>query len=197
MKRRILFLGCFFLILAGVWGIGFVMFVNTIFAIDEDIKVEKVQQPFGIAVLTGGRGRIERGIDLLEQTGARTLLISGVSAGLELEDIAKRDGFEIKENMPVELGYEARDTVGNAKEIKLWAEKHELKSVIGVTSSYHILRSRLEILHEMPEVLLEFAAVRSPYVKKDWWNSFESFKFLAAEYSKFLAVFVQYYVFRL
>ncbi|MBO5284339.1 MAG: YdcF family protein, partial [Alphaproteobacteria bacterium] len=122
---------------------------------------------------------------------------SGVCAGLELEDIAKRDGFEIKDNMPVELGYEARDTVGNAKEIKLWAEKHGLKSVIGVTSSYHILRSRLEILHEMPEVSLEFAAVRSPYVKKDWWNSFESFKFLAAEYSKFLAVFVQYYVFRL
>lgn len=194
--RNILFFCYFLLVLVVLWSIGFVIFVRSVFSYGEDFKISDMPQPFGVAVLTGGRGRIERGVELLEQTGAQTLLISGVSKGLLLYDIAKRDGFEIKENMPVELGYEATDTVGNAKEIKAWVKKHGLKCVIGVTSFYHIPRSRLEVLYELPETRLEFVAVRSAYVKEDWWNSFESFKFLAAEYCKFLTVFAQYKILR-
>ena len=197
MKRKILFFSYFLLFVAGSWCIGFLMFVRTVFAFGENAAFKDMQKPFGIAVLTGGRGRIEKGIELLGTTGATSLLISGVTQGLELKDIAECDGFDVSDGMSVELGYEAVDTVGNAKEIKKWSEKHKLKSIIGVTSFYHIPRSRLEILHKVPDIRLEFVAVKSNYVKKDWWNSLESFKFLAEEYSKFLTVYLQYEIFRL
>lgn len=146
----------------------------------------------GIAVLTGGRKRIAKGLQLLDEGKGQRMLISGVSDGVTLQDIAEHEGVKLYDDMPVDLGYMARTTVGNAKEIKDWVEKNGYQKLVAVTSFYHIPRSLLELGHAMPYTGIRFVAVSSGYVREHWWKHRGSFCFLAAEYCKYLAVRLKY-----
>ncbi len=148
--------------------------------------------PIGIAVLTGGINRIEKAIQLLNEGVGERLLISGVRPGTSLGVIASRKDVILKNAQPIDLGYEATDTVGNAKEVREWTEKYHIKEFYVVTSFYHIPRSRLELQHELPDAVMHFVAVDTPNVLPEWWKSWRSFKFMAAEYTKFLIVYIQY-----
>ena len=177
-----------------VWLLGFVWFTHTVFSyIHAPTQGVGVPSESGIAVLTGGRHRIGQGLELLEQGKGRRLLISGVQKGVRLDEIAEKEGIHLDDDMPVDLGYNATTTEENAKEIASWADKYHLKTVYAVTSFYHIPRSRSELMHYMPNKDLRFVAVNSGYVRKHWWRHWGSFKFLAAEYMKFLAVSMQYW----
>ena len=153
--------------------------------------------PIGIAVLTGGINRIEKAIQLLNEGVGERLLISGVRPGTSLGVIASRKDVILKNAQPIDLGYEATDTVGNAKEVREWTEKYHIKEFYVVTSFYHIPRSRLELQHELPEAVMHFVAVDTPNVLPEWWKNWRSFKFMAAEYTKFLIVYLQYALDRL
>ena len=148
--------------------------------------------PIGIAVLTGGINRIEKAIQLLNDGVGERLLISGVRPGTSLNVIASRKDVVLKNQQPIDLGYEATDTVGNAKEVREWTEKYHINEFYVVTSFYHIPRSRLELQHEMPDAVMHFVAVDTPNVLPQWWKNWRSFKFMAAEYTKFLIVYLQY-----
>jgi len=174
-----------------VWLLGFAYFCTVIYGYTKQTP-EQTKEPAGIAVLTGGRHRIAKGLELLENGKGKRLLISGVQKGVRLDEIAAREKVHIYDDMPVDLGYEATTTVGNAKEIKAWADKHKFAVIYAVTSFYHIPRSRLELQKIMPEKDIRFVAVNSEYISPEWWKNFGSFKFLAAEYSKFLLVKLQY-----
>lgn len=179
------------LTLAALWMMGFVYFSATVFNYTKQ-KLEVSDKNAGIAVLTGGRHRISKGLELLELGKGKRLLISGVKKGVRLDEIAARENIHIYDDMPIDLGYEATTTVGNAKEIKTWADKYDFKAIYAVTSFYHIPRSRLELANVMPEKDIRFVAVNSEYISPKWWKNFGSFKFLAAEYCKFLTVWGQY-----
>ena len=153
--------------------------------------------PIGIAVLTGGINRIEKAIQLLNDGVGERLLISGVRPGTSLNLIASRKDVVLKNAQPIDLGYEATDTVGNAREVREWTEKYNIKEFYVVTSFYHIPRSRLELQHEMPDAVMHFVAVDTPNVLPQWWKNWRSFKFMAAEYTKFLIVYFQYALDRL
>jgi len=182
-----------FLLLFILWIAGFAYFSHDVFKyISQEPHRVKDTHAVGVAVLTGGRYRIAKGVELLNEGYGTRLIISGVTEGVTLHDIAVKDNVLIYDDMPVDLGYEARTTVGNAKEIKAWAEKYEIKKIYAVTSFYHIPRSRLELQHYMPDVTFYFVAVSSGYVRPQWWKHWGSFKFLMAEYCKYLAVQVQY-----
>jgi len=176
-----------------LWIAGFAYFSHEVFKyIKQEPTRVKDTEAVGIAVLTGGRYRISKGIELLNEGYGSRLIISGVTDGVTLHDIALKDNVVIYDDMPIDLGYEARTTVGNAKEIKDWAEKYQIKTIYAVTSFYHIPRSRLELQHFLPKIDFRFVAVSSGYVRKHWWKHWGSFKFLMAEYCKYLAVMVQY-----
>ncbi|MBP3687037.1 MAG: glycoside hydrolase family 99-like domain-containing protein [Alphaproteobacteria bacterium] len=153
--------------------------------------------PLGIAVLTGGRNRIAKGLELLNNGVGDRLLISGVRPGTNLGVIAAREDIILKDGQPIDLGYQATDTVGNALEIKDWVQKHKMNKLAVVTSFYHIPRSALELKHALGECEIVFYAANSPYVLRRWWTSWRSFWFLTAEYAKFLAVYLQYHILRL
>lgn len=151
----------------------------------------------GIAVLTGGKNRIEKGFELLNRGYGGRLLISGVRPGTPMQAIASRPDIKFESGLPVELGYQARDTVGNAREVREWADKHGLTEIFAVTSFYHIPRSRLELERELPDADIAFIAADTPDVARQWWKNANSFFFLAAEYTKFLLVYAQYKMLRL
>ena len=191
MRNKNLIVVYIILGLALVWLAGFIYFCAEIYSYTKE-KIEPSNKPAGIAVLTGGRHRIAKGLELLDAGQGKRLLISGVQKGVVLDEIAERENIHLYDDMPIDLGYEATTTVGNAKEIKAWADKCKFDVIYAVTSFYHIPRSRLELKKIMPEKDIRFVAVNSEYVSPEWWKNFGSFKFLAAEYCKFLLVKLQY-----
>ena len=141
----------------------------------------------GIVVLTGGAGRIEAGLDLLEQDRARLLLISGVSERLELDQVLRPAGRSVPRGLGdrISLGHAATSTVGNAIEAPSWARANGLHSLIVVTAGYHMRRALAEISTALPDVTLYPDPVQPPAMgRTDLWT----LRLLAAEYSKWLAV---------
>lgn len=108
----------------------------------------------GIVVLTGGAGRIELGLRLLAERRAPRMLISGTGRG-ELADLLAGAGLgaELAARVapaPVTLGRIARSTRGNARETAEWVAAHDIRSLIVVTSGYHMPRALLELGRLLP-----------------------------------------------
>ena len=99
-----------------------------------------------IVVLTGGKGRIERGFDLLEREAAPRMLISGVARTVRPGELAA--AYDVDEGLLeccVTLGREAFDTRSNADEVKRWAERRRVRTIRLVTNDLHMPRAVYEL----------------------------------------------------
>lgn len=143
----------------------------------------------GIVVLTGGGGRIDSALHLLAEGRARRLLISGVNPSVDLKALAGTvdKNLEVALACCVDLGRDARDTIGNAAEARDWAKAKGYASLIVVTSDYHMPRSMAELAEAMPKVELIAYPVTNPELHlADWWNNATAFALLVREYGKYL-----------
>ncbi|MBQ8671594.1 MAG: YdcF family protein [Alphaproteobacteria bacterium] len=167
-----------------IWVIGFILFWFNI----NEYNMDAQQQKDAIIVLTGGQHRIEQGIKLLEDDKANVLFISGVSEKTSIDDLVS--GSEIDTNLKnkIELGYMATTTVENAAEIKNWITEKNIKSAYLVTSNYHIPRSLAELSAVNLNTDITPYPVYSERIAAKWWQSWETFIFLAKEYNKYLCV---------
>jgi len=143
----------------------------------------------GIVVLTGGELRIAEAGRLLAARRGQRLLVSGVNARTSEADVRRLA------NLPptlfaccVDLDRMALDTHGNAIETRNWVERHGFTSLIVVTGSYHMLRSRLELERALPGVVLHAHAVLPRSLRRTWWLSPSNVRLLAGEYLKLLPV---------
>ena len=112
------------------------MYVNT---------PKKNSEQVGIVVLTGGKQRIEKGVDLLLKGYGKKLFISGVFMPSEIE-IKFKNEKEKNELFKccVFFGDKARNTLENSYEVQKWLdENNEIKSIILVSSYYHLPRSMM------------------------------------------------------
>ena len=140
-----------------------------------------------IVVLTGGRGRLPVGLQLLTANKGRRLLISGVKAGVTAAELQPDPVAEKLFSCCVDLGYQAHDTPGNANEAAIWMQRHGYESLHLVTASYHMPRSLLLFQQTMPDVTLRPHPVFPKHVKlARWWLFPGTLKLLAVEYSKYL-----------
>ena len=145
----------------------------------------------GIVVLTGGPRRLEAAVELLQDRRARRLLISGVYRKATREQIrqAARAVSGPIYDCCVDLGFEAVDTVGNARETAEWARAHGYDRLIVVTADYHMPRALLEIRGAMPGVRLTPYPVATPDLDAHrWWRNRKTFRLMAMEYSKYLVI---------
>lgn len=174
---------CFVLALV-VLGGGFLLFVSSL----ERIESGSSGRADGIVALTGGAERIPDAIELLARGLGTRLLITGVNEKTTREEIARqrpdlRDVF----GCCVDLDYEALNTIGNAEQTRRWAEQHNFRSLLIVTSSYHMPRTLAELGHAMPEVRLQAHAVVPEHLDLDgWWHEPAIAKLLAIEYVKYV-----------
>jgi len=96
-------------------------------------------------VITGGAGRIEQGMDVLQQGLVKRMLISGADPSVRKEDLARRLGGKRRLlACCVDLGSESVDTRSNAEEAKRWLTKHHYRSFRLITSDWHMRRARYE-----------------------------------------------------
>jgi uncharacterized SAM-binding protein YcdF (DUF218 family) len=96
-------------------------------------------------VLTGGSGRIERGIDVLRERKARRVLIAGADPSVTKADLARHiRGSGALMRCCVDLGSESVDTRSNAEEAQRWLAKGRYKSLRLITSDWHMRRAAYE-----------------------------------------------------
>ncbi len=166
------------------WFCGFIWFGQKI----NDYNDYDLKYTDAIVVLTGGRNRIAKAVKLMNNNMAEHLFISGVEKHTSLNAIVKSLKISINNPDKVELGYDATDTIGNAREIKDWVEKNNIKSVRLITSNYHIPRSLAEIKAYNLPLEIELTPVYSENVANYWWQSWGTFKLIVSEYNKYLVV---------
>jgi uncharacterized SAM-binding protein YcdF (DUF218 family) len=131
-----------------------------------------------IVVLTGGPGRLERGLNLLENGRATRMLVSGVERTVRPVELALRYGAEeALFDCCIDLGREAVDTRSNAEETVRWLKRHKLTSVRLVTNDWHMPRASFELSLQTGDAIDVYG---------DAVQSKPSFRQLFTEYNKYL-----------
>ena len=105
-----------------------------------------------VVVLTGGPGRIARGIEVVEQGLAKQMFVSGVDPEVKPGEFAAE--FSVPDRMMeccVTLGYLAVDTRSNAGEAREWLAKNGFKTVRLVTTDWHMPRASSEFEETLPD----------------------------------------------
>ncbi len=143
----------------------------------------------GIVVLTGGTSRVSDALELLASGRGKRLLITGVNPGTTNTEIARQVvDYNRVLACCVDLDYSAQNTLGNAVQARRWALEHRFRSLIIVTSSYHMPRALAEVAHQLPNVtLIPFPVVSDRLRIEPWWSNTATTRLVVSEYLKFLA----------
>lgn len=166
--------------------VGFVAFLAQL----RGVETEPARHADGIVVLTGGSSRVSDAMELLAGGYGKRLLISGVHPTNAASDISRSlpDNHSLL-GCCVDLDRSATNTRSNAAETRRWVRNRGFKSLIVVTSNYHMPRAIAEMSHAMPDVMLiPFAVVGDKWREEPWWTSSATLRLLLSEYAKFVAV---------
>lgn len=154
-----------------LWALGFALFVVTLPGPADGEETD------GVIVLTGGPGRLQRGLAVLREGKAKRMLISGVARQVT------RHELEVAYHIPpalmarTDLGNESVDTRSNADEAKDWIDARHYRSIRLVTTDWHMPRARLELRRMTRDGL---------HILPDPVKSHPSFAVLLREYNKYL-----------
>lgn len=172
-----------------IGGVGFVRFVSIV----DQSERDPPRAADAIVALTGGAQRIGDAIELLRRGYGGRLLITGVNERTGRDEIARLSpGQRRLVECCVDLDYRARNTVGNAEETRRWVRENGFRSLIVVTSNYHMPRTMAELDHALPATAkIPHPVVTGAVDPAGWWSSFAATRLLASEYAKFLAVSVR------
>nr|WP_314441657.1 YdcF family protein [uncultured Sphingomonas sp.] len=155
-----------------LYTLGFVLFGVTL------AKPAGAERTEAVVVLTGGTGRIERGMTIMKRGHAQRMLISGADPSVTRADLARRLGPGTLATLRccVDLGSEAVDTRSNAEEARRWMVRRGFQSVRLVTSDWHMRRAAYEFRQDLPKARIIEDAVQT---RPSLWLLF-------LEYNKYL-----------
>ena len=166
-------------------GMGFVGFLSQL----RGAEAKPARKADGIVVLTGGSSRVSDAMELLADGYGKRLLISGVHPTNAASNISR----SLTDNQSllsccVDLDRSAVNTRSNAAETRRWAHERGFKSLIVVTSNYHMPRAIVELSHAMPDIaLIPFAVVGDKWRDEPWWTNGATVRLLLSEYVKYVA----------
>ncbi len=163
----------FFSLLILLYALGFILFGVTL-----GRPAEAGARTEAAVVITGGTGRIEHALKVLERRQAKRVLIAGADPLVTKKDLVDRFGGNARlVRCCVDLGSESVDTRSNAEEAQRWLARRKYKSVRLITNDWHMRRAGYEFRRSLGgkyEIVQD--AVRTE----------PAFGTLFAEYNKFL-----------
>ncbi len=164
-------------------GLGFLWFIWRVPA--DEVALDRNAD--GIVALTGGASRIADAIELLASGRGKRLLISGAYRATNSKEISRLNPeFERWVRCCVDFD-RSLNTLGNAIETKRWAERRGFRSLIVVTSNYHMPRALAEISHQLPDVaLVPFPVVTERQRADPWWARAATARLMVSEYLKYV-----------
>lgn len=193
MIRRLIMISFF------LWLAGFFWFVEGV-PVESDENGE-IPKSDAIIALTGGMGRITTAIDVLQQNIAPKLFITGVGTDVTLPELIQQDVSPNKRKplryyrSRVELGYVARSTAGNVREANGWMVANPVKSIVLVTSNYHMPRSLYLFRQAFPQLVITTKSTFGPaFRSEDWWRHSDVLGLAFSEYHKLLMSYFLYSV---
>jgi uncharacterized SAM-binding protein YcdF (DUF218 family) len=127
-----------------LWTLGFALFASTLPRPADDRPTD------GIVVLTGGPGRVQRGVALLQGGKAKRMLVSGVDRQVRPIELAAINRFPHALLQRIDLGANSVDTRTNADEAAAWMTSYRFRTIRLVTTDWHMRRARLELEQQMP-----------------------------------------------
>ncbi len=176
------------LILGLIWAVGLFAFASRV---ERSTPAPEPRVADAVVALTGGSSlRLEAAMGLLERGRGKRLLISGVNPVTTREDVREvtRSWTRIYDCC-VDLGWQAADTIGNARETARWAGKNGYRRLIIVTADFHMPRSLLELRAELPGVeFTPYPVATAQLDARRWSRSAAGAKRMIGEYNKYLVV---------
>ena len=160
--------------------LGFVIFFSKI----NYNQVSFNYQTDGIAVLTGGKGRINLGLELFYKNKNLKLIISGVDKKVSDKSIIPSN---LKNKSSITIDKVSESTYENAKIINEWTFKHKLQNVTVITSYYHMPRSMMLIKSLTPTINFYAYPVEKKISKRiSLRENILYYFFITEEYIKYL-----------
>lgn len=132
-----------------------------------------------VVVLTGGSGRIDRGLKALNQGWARQMLVSGVDKEVRPHEFALQ--YKVPARLMaccVALGFDSVDTRSNAGETARWIARNKVRSIRLITTDWHMRRGAFELQRSVP---------RGVSILRDAVPSRPTLRTLFLEYHKLIA----------
>jgi uncharacterized SAM-binding protein YcdF (DUF218 family) len=166
------------------FALGFVWFASQI----SSSEIKLTRNADGIVVLTGGASRVNDAFELLASKRGRRLLISGVYPATNRGEISRvLPEYERLFACCVDLDRTAVNTLGNAIGTRRWAQAQGFRSLIVVTSAYHMPRALAELAHQLPGVeFVPYPVVSERLRAEPWWSHIATAKLLFSEYVKYI-----------
>lgn len=145
----------------------------------------RLVQSDAIVVLAGGRGRIEEGVRLFREGKGNELFLVGVDPLVRKSDLYRpRVGDPPAERVILEKA--SRNTLENAIFARDILVQHNVRSILLITSRYHLKRAAILFRHALPrDVAIYPYPVDSVNVKERWWQHEGSFRLLFSEFYKY------------
>lgn len=144
-----------------VWLLGFIGFA---LFLPQPAGMERTD---GVVVLTGGAGRIDRGLEILEKGKARRMLVSGVDLDVKPAELAAQYNRPLRLfECCIDLGFRAVDTRSNAIETARWVTRNKVRTLRLVTHDWHMRRALLELSIALPgnvEVIADAVPTRPTF----------------------------------
>lgn len=141
--------------------------------------------PDAVVVLAGGKGRIEEGVRLYREGKGERLFLIGVDPSVKKSDLYK-DTPEMRSSEQVYLEKVSRNTLENAIFARELILKNNVRSMLLITSRYHMKRSLLIFRNILPKDIAIYPhPVTSKNSTETWWSHGGSLRLLFSEFYKY------------
>lgn len=190
------------------WGTGFISALGLVFCLTLWMATSvysKLPSPANlgpgfqkvdaIVCLAGGRGRIRRALELFDRGVSDHLYISGTERGVRMKGILRELGWvgPIEDSSHITIEDVSTNTIENAREVSKFLERTNRKSILLVTSIYHVRRAYYIFKHTLPaDVAISVSWYeREPFEPGDWWKSLNGIWVTVGEFFKFYWVYIR------